>query len=100
MSGGACKAAVCNRSELKSLPPGFCLETVIRELVAVGVITEAIGALENIAPRIFERAIKAIEKVQMNDADQEYMRWLLLNIYKPIGEWDELDDGTDDDDDD
>lgn len=92
------KVVICNEQELKSLPFGWCLETVIRRNVSRTIIAYALGALAHSAPRIYARVIEAEESPQMNEQQQEFMRWVLLNIHKPVGEWvpdDPADDATD-----
>ena len=92
------KVVICNVQELSTTPPGWCLETIIRDTVKQTVIAEAIGDLADTAPQYYRRAIRCIESPQMNPRQQEFMRRLLQTIYIPVEDW--ADDALPPDDDD
>lgn len=80
MSAGACKAVICNYDELTSLNPGWCLETLMREICRNPVIANAIGDLETKDPKVFHHVVEILGSSQMDKTQQEGLRRFLLDF--------------------
>lgn len=88
MTAAACKIIICQVQELRALPPGWCLETIIREkLLTQPEIQNGLGNLSQDYPSVFDTIIDCIESPQMDKRQQEFMRYVLNNIYRPPEDW-------------